>query len=473
MNFPAVLTRLFSRSVAKEQTLSAIESYSRGWFGVIREPFGGAWQQGIVLDGTGDLLKFSGIFAPLTIIVADISKMRPKLIVEDDSGICTEVRNSPYYRVLKRPNHYQNRIQFIAQWLMSKLIHGNTYALKVRDALGVYKLYILDAQRVTPLVSESGDVFYQLSTDHLAGVEQAVIVPAREIIHDRFNCLWHPLIGVSPLYSAAASATMGRKIQAYGAKFFQNMSRPSGVLSAPGTIKDETAKRLKDHWEANYTGENIGKLAVLGDGLKYEAMTIPAEQAQQLQQLEWSTRDSAAAFHVPLFKVGGPIPPNNTIEALNQIYYSDCLQSLIEDFELCMDEGLGLPAGYYTELDIESLLRMDTAAQVDALNKAVGGGWMAPNEARAKRNLGPVAGGGSPYLQQQNFSLAALAKRDALANPFVLDKPTSNPTPSADGPPVTADPAAKTLTYLERRARAAEFALAAVAKAQQTAEATQ
>jgi phage portal protein BeeE len=30
-----------------------------------------------------------------------------------------------------------------------------------------------------------------------------VIVPAREIIHDRFNCLFHPLVGISPLYAAA------------------------------------------------------------------------------------------------------------------------------------------------------------------------------------------------------------------------------------------------------------------------------
>jgi phage portal protein BeeE len=34
----------------------------------------------------------------------------------------------------------------------------------------------------------------------------------------------------------------------------------------------------------------------------------------------------------------------------------------------------------------------------------------------------PVAGGDSPYLQQQNYSLAALAKRDSSPDPF--DKAT-------------------------------------------------
>ena len=53
---------------------------------------------------------------------------------------------------------------------------------------------------------------------------------------------------------------------------------------------------------------------------------------------------------------------------------------------------------------------------------------MAPNEARAKLDLPPVAGGASPYLQQQNYSLAALDKRDSLDDPF---KPATPPPPPA------------------------------------------
>ncbi|WP_416380911.1 hypothetical protein, partial [Klebsiella pneumoniae] len=34
-------------------------------------------------------------------------------------------------------------------------------------------------------------------------------VPAREVIHDRFNCLFHPLIGLSPIYAAGLAAMQG------------------------------------------------------------------------------------------------------------------------------------------------------------------------------------------------------------------------------------------------------------------------
>jgi phage portal protein BeeE len=48
----------------------------------------------------------------------------------------------------------------------------------------------------------------------------------------------------------------------------------------------------------------------------------------------------------------------------------------------------------------------------------VGGAIYSPDEARARFDKKPVPGGNSPYLQQQNYSLAALAKRDAQADPF-------------------------------------------------------
>ena len=54
----------------------------------------------------------------------------------------------------------------------------------------------------------------------------------------------------------------------------------------------------------------------------------------------------------------------------------------------------GRPIG--TEIDLDDLMRMDTATLVKASAEAIKGGGMAPNEARARYlELGPVAGGES------------------------------------------------------------------------------
>jgi len=264
------------------------------------------------------------------------------------------------------------------------------------------------------------------------------------------NCLFHPLVGISPLYAAGVPAAQGLAIQNSSRNFFANGARPSGVLTAPGAIGQETADRLKDAWETKFSGANSGKIAVLGDGLKYEPMVMTSADAQLIEQLKMTAEMVCAAFHVPAFKVGmGQMPTYQNGEMLNQIYYSDCLQSLIEEYELCQDEGLGIgesvtingrSAQLGVDLDLRGLLRMDTATQVRTLGEAVKGSILTVNEARAELDRSGVTGGDTVYMQQQNFSLEALAKRDSLPNPFVIDRPTANPDPSTGGPPQESDP---------------------------------
>ena len=123
---------------------------------------------------------------------------------------------------------------------------------------------------------------------------------------------------------------------------------------------------------------------------------------------------------MPLHKIGaGPVPTSNNVEALNQQYYDDCLQIHLESIELCLDEGLGLTnvpgQTMGTEFDLDNLLRMDSATQITSLAEGTGAGIYSINEARFKRNLPPITGGETPYLQQQNWPLDKLAEREAPA----------------------------------------------------------
>lgn len=416
-----------------------------GIWGSVRESFAGAWQQGVTVDPLGALTSFGAVFACVSRIATDIAKLELELKMEGENGISVDAPpTSPYWAVLQDPNPFQNRIQFLTYWLTCKLLHGNFYALKARDGRGIVtKLFPLDPRRVTPMVTPEGDVYYSLGGSDLARVPAGMIVPASEIIHDRGVTLWHPLVGVSPIIACGMSATQGSRIQKNSANFFENMSRPSGMLTGPGVIDDATAERLKREWEKNYSGQNIGRLAVLGDGLTYAPMTIAPEAAQLIDQLKWTVEDVARCFAMPLYKIGaGPVPTAGNVEALESQYYSGCLQINVESIELCLTEGLGLgsglTAGYEVELCLEGLLRMDSATQIEMLAKGVGGAIMAPNEARAKRNLPPVAGGDAIYLQVQNYSLEALAKRDAQPDPFSVGKAPAAPAAPAPAP---ADPA--------------------------------
>lgn len=410
----------------------------RGWWSV-REAFPGAWQRNIEVSRECQL-AFSAVYACVTRISNDIAKMPLNLVEKTDDGIWKYVdRQSPFWPVLRKPNAWQNRIKFFTSWLLSKLLSGNTYVLLERDGRGVpVAMHVLDPHRVQVKVTSDGRVFYTLSQDNLAGLEQAqVSVPASEIIHDLMNPLFHPLCGVSPLFAASLSASHGRKIQVQSSTFFDNAAVPSGLLTVQGELSDEQATKWSKHWNENFTGANRGKVAILGGGLQYQSITQTAEQAQLIEQLKWTTEDVARAFGVPLYKINaGAMPTSNNVEALNVQYFQETLQALIEAIEICIDEALGLGtapnANLGTEFDLDVLLRMDQTALFGALEKGVGSGIQAPNEARRRLNLPPVSGGSSPYLQMQNFSLEALAKRDAQADPFNPVQPASEDPDALD-----------------------------------------
>lgn len=437
--------RIFGLTITRtkaNQNLSSV-SDNRGWYRIL-ESFSGAWQKNVTVS-FNSVVAHHAVYACVTLIASDIAKLCVKLKELTPDGIWEEVTRAAYSPVLRKPNHYQNRIQFWENWIISKLLRGNTYVLKERDNRNVVTaLYILDPCRVTPLVSNSGEIFYRLSQDNLSGIEEAsIVVPASEIIHDRMNCIFHPLIGTSPILACGVAAMQGLAIQNNQTNFFNNLSMPGGILTAPGAISDETAARLKAAFQSNYSGENAGKIAVVGDGLKFEKLAMTAVESQVIDQLKFTGEVVCSTFHVPGYKVGiGTMPTANNVQSLNLEYYSQALQRLIEDAELCLDEGLGMGENIGTEFDTDNLLRMDTASMVTAESEAVGAGIKAPNEARKRFQLPPVAGGDSPYLQQQNYSLQALSKRDAQADPFGTAKTQTAALP----PPASSAEPTKVLT---------------------------
>ena len=91
---------------------------------------------------------------------------------------------------------------------------------------------------------------------------------------------------------------------------------------------------------------------------------------------------------------------------------------------------------------------MDSATNIKSWGELVNRGIATPNEARAEFALKPVAGGDSPYLQQQNYSLAALDKRDSKADPFATAKPAAPPRQNRQCATPQAPPPPKSLPFL-------------------------
>jgi len=435
----------------KAPTDLAIPEARGGWYPLVREGFTGAWQTNTITAPIVDVLAHPTVFACITLIAGDIKKMRMELVRESEEDVWERIDVPAFSPFLRKPNHFQTYPQFAESWKLSKLIHGNTYVLKERDERGVVIAgYVLDPQRVCPLIADDGSVFYELYDDALSQTHGRIIVPAREIIHDRFNTFFHPLVGISPLYACGIAAILGLKIQSNSTNFFSNGSQPGGILTAPGPIAKETAERLAEKWEKSFGGINRGRVAVVGDGLKYEQMGESADKSQLTEQWTSASQAIADAFHVPFYLVGGPLPSYNNVQALNVQYFTQCLQPLMRDKEDCLDFGLGLAPDKVngqrlgTQFNINDLLIMDSATMMTVVRDGVGAGVFKPNDGRARFNLPSVKGGDTPYLQQQNWSLSDLDARSSNpqlsgAAPAPAVAPAAAPADDTEDAPMSAE----------------------------------
>ena len=102
------------------------------------------------------------------------------------------------------------------------------------------------------------------------------------------------LVGYSPIAMARNAVGMTMACEEYGASFFANGASPSGVLEHPGVLKDPA--KVRDSWNAVYRGTgNAHKVAVLEEGMKYQQIGIPPEEAQFLETRKFQL-DEIAGF---------------------------------------------------------------------------------------------------------------------------------------------------------------------------------
>lgn len=424
-------------------TATPVSTYNQTFKPLVQEPFTGAWERNQEIRLSDSLTNYA-IFSCISLISKDVGKL-PIIARTEENGIKVNTKFKGL-EVLNKPNAYQTRQQFFEAWVNNKASNGNAYIYKLRDVYGeVESLIVLDSNDTVTCIDPEGKVFYRIYPNPLVKTGEQILVPASEIIHDRQNTLYHPLIGLSPIVACGLAANTGSNIQSNASKFFGNDSRPSGILSTTEDVSEEDATKMKSGWDQKYSNGGEGGVALVSGGITYQALSVPAADSQMVEHLKLSGEIVCTAFNVPAFKVGIGAAPSGTVEFLNAKYFSDCLQAYIESIENLLNEELETPTNVILEFDTRSLFRMDSNAKMTYLKEGTGSGILTPNEARADLGYQAVEGGDSPMIQQQNYSLSAIARRDSQADPF-------NPVTPSEAPSEPVEPLATNATEEELEA---------------------
>jgi HK97 family phage portal protein len=419
----------------------------------------GSWQMNANSPYRGqELLAFSAVYACVNTIASDIAKLPAQVFEIDIETGARQPRRQDFYATLMRaPNEYMTGPDFLKAFVQSYLLQGNTYVYTgTRNGRGeIAEMHVLNPYRTRPLIADDGSIFYEhLQDDYLSGLKANQVIPARDIIHHRLPLLpGFPLIGVTPVFAAAASSAVGLKILQNSQQFFSNASRPSGMLVTDQKIPKELAERYKQDWEQAYSGEGTGKVALLHGGMKWEPLTITAQDAQLIEQLRWSVEDVARVFRVPPFMLGDmtKVSYRNT-EQLARAYLTGCLSYHIEALERRFAAAFQFGSVFEFKLDLSALLRTEIDVRFAAYQTALNSGWQSINEVRAQEGLGPVEGGDEPRVQMQYVPLSQAIEPPAPAEPAPAPPPPSNEPPPTEPPPEPPPPPEATIDPAHVRA---------------------
>jgi HK97 family phage portal protein len=255
------------------------------------------------------------------------------------------------------------------------------------------------------------------------------VVPERDMIHHRVPLVpGYPLVGVTPIFAAAASSAVGIQILRDSQQFFANSSRPSGLLQSTINLGDEQKRKAKEEWDIAYRGREYGKVAILPNGLTWSPITITAQDAQLIEHLRFSVEDVARVFRVPTFMLGdvSKVTYRNS-EQLARAYLTGCLASHIEALEERFERAFQFPPTFEIKFDLSQLLRTEIDVRFAAYQNALNGGWQSINEVRAQEGLEPVPGGEEPRVQMQYVPLSAANEPPPAAPPTGPAEPTDPP----------------------------------------------
>lgn len=326
-------------------------------------------------------------------------------------GAAEPVTNSPVARVLREPNGYQTRSDFVLNLVTQLLFYGNAYAWAEREGGQVAALHLMPPRAAEPYIEpESRAVFYRVTGNDLAG-QFAGLAPARDVLHVR--CRVHPdrpLHGITPITWAAMARDANVAIAASQAAFFTNASQPSGFLSTKERLTPEQMATLRAAWEDRATGMAMGTVPILGGGMEFQQMGITSQDAQLVEAFGMTVADIARAFAVPVPIIGDLSNATfNNVENLIALWLSQGLGFYLEHIELALDKFFGLGPGEYVEFDADTLMRTAFRDRIEGLARAVAGGLYSPDEARGREGLPPAPDGWGeePRLQAQVVPLSA------------------------------------------------------------------
>ena len=353
-------------------------------------------------------MQTTAVYACVRILAEAVASLPLHVYEYRDDGGKKLVHDHPlYYLLHDEPNPEMTSFVFRETLMSHLLIWGNAYAQIIRDGAGrVLGLYPLLPDKMEVQRDDKGNIYYVYSrnSDENPTFKEYgnIKLKAEDVLHIP-GLGFDGLIGYSPIAMAKNAVGMTLACEEYGASFFANGANPGGVLEHPGVLKDPS--KVRESWNSVYRGvSNAHKIAVLEEGMKYQQIGIPPEEAQFLETRKFQINEIARLYRIPPHMVGDLDKSSfSNIEQQSLEFVKYTLDPWVIRWEQSLQRSLLLPGEkgkYFIKLNVDGLLRGDYQSRMNGYAVGRQNGWFSANDIREMENMNPIPDeeGGNLYL---------------------------------------------------------------------------
>jgi HK97 family phage portal protein len=298
-----------------------------------------------------------------------------------------------------QPNPLTSADEFFESVTAGVLLWGNAFILKEFDETNQNLKYLwpISPSRVR-VGREPQTGFPQYFVDGRGPYTSDTIIHIRGLSFDG-------LVGLSPIQQARQTLGIHSALEQYSGSFWANSARPSGVLKHPNRLTAEAAERLRAQWTSSHKTTDA-RVAILEEGMTFEAMSLPAEDAQLIETLHLGDIRIAQLFRVPprmlMTGVGDSSLHYSSAEweAIDFVKWSlrrwlvRIENALLRDPDVFKSNGLG--AMYFPRFDTKEITRGDRSGQAATDIALLQAGVLSVDEVRANLDMNPA---GDPTVE--------------------------------------------------------------------------
>jgi HK97 family phage portal protein len=369
------------------------------------EALGGGRSAAGVSVSAESALRNMTVAACVRILAETVSSL-PLLVYRRRERGKERAPDHPLYRILHdQPNSEMSSFEFRETLMGHLALWGNAYAEIERDGGGrVAALWPLRPDRMK-VTRENGALVYRYRLS--AGEE--VALPQRNVFHVR-GLSGDGIVGYSPIRLAREAIGLALATEEFGARFFGSGARPGAVLQHPGKLNEEAQKRLRQSLEDAHGGlSRAHRLMILEEGMTWQQIGIPPEDAQFLQTRSFQVEEIARFYRVPLVLLQHTEKSTSWGTGIEQFMIAFIVHTIrpwLVRWEQAIQRNLflyGERDTYFAEFLVDGLLRGDVESRYRAYATARQWGWLSANDIRELENMNPIPGG-DIYLSPMNMA---------------------------------------------------------------------